>query len=133
LVPSLNQPGGNVTGMGVFNATLGAKRIELTKELMPGADGIAYLLNPSHPSSENESKRALAAARALGIELHVLNASTEYDLDTVFADVAKLRARVLVVSGEPFFDSKRDSLWHFLRDMPLLRSTLGANTSWLAG
>lgn len=119
--------------MGVFNATLGAKRIELTKELMPGADGIAYLLNPSHPSSENESKRALAAARALGIELHVLNASTEYDLDTVFADVAKLRARVLVVSGEPFFDSKRDSLWHFLRDMPLLRSTLGANTSWLAG
>src|SRR5947207_15229803 len=47
LVPSLNQPGGNVTGMGVFNATLGAKRIELTKELMPRAAGIAYLLNPS--------------------------------------------------------------------------------------
>jgi putative ABC transport system substrate-binding protein len=110
LVPSLNQPGGNVTGMGVFNATLGAKRIELTKELMPGAEGIAYLLNPSNPSSEIESKGALAAARALGIELHVLNASTEYELDTAFANVAKLRAGVLVVSGEPFFDSQRDRL-----------------------
>ncbi len=110
LVPSLNQPGGNVTGMGVFNATLGAKRIELTKELMPVADGIAYLLNPSNPSSEIESKGALAAARALGIELHVLNASTEYELDTAFANVAKLRAGVLVVSGEPFFDSQRDRL-----------------------
>jgi putative ABC transport system substrate-binding protein len=110
LVPSLNQPGGNVTGMGVFNATLGAKRIELTKELMPVADGIAYLLNPSNPSSEIESKGALAAARALGIELHVLNASTEYELDTAFAAVAKLRAGALVVSGEPFFDSQRDRL-----------------------
>src|SRR5260370_40122017 len=61
LVPSLNQPGGNVTGMGVFNATLGAKRIELAKEVMPAADGIAYLLNPSNPGSEIESKGALAA------------------------------------------------------------------------
>src|SRR6266566_8459482 len=110
LVPSLNQPGGNVTGMGSFNATLGAKRIELTKELMPRADGIAYLLNPSNPSSEIESKGALAAARALRIELHVLNASTEYELDTAFADVAKLRAGVLVVSGEPYFDSQRERL-----------------------
>src|SRR5260370_20485603 len=71
LVPSLNQPGGSVTGMGVFNATLGAKRIELAKEVMPAADGIAYLLNPSNPGSEIESKGALAAARALGIELHL--------------------------------------------------------------
>jgi putative ABC transport system substrate-binding protein len=110
LVPSLNQPGGNVTGMGVFNATLGAKRIELTKELKPIADGIAYLLNPSNPSSEIESKGALAAARALGIELHVLNASTEYELDAAFVAVAKLRAGVFVVSGEPFFDSQRDRL-----------------------
>jgi putative ABC transport system substrate-binding protein len=110
LVPSLNQPGGNVTGMGVFNATLGAKRIELTKELMPGVAGIAYLLNPSNPSSEIESKGALAAARALRTELHVLNASTEYELDTAFADVAKLRAGVLVVSGEPYFDSQRERL-----------------------
>ena len=110
LVPSLNQPGGNVTGMGVFNATLGAKCIELTKELMPGATGIAYLLNPSNPSSVIESKGALTAARALRIELHVLNASTENELDTALADVAKLRAGVLVVSGEPYFDSQRERL-----------------------
>jgi putative tryptophan/tyrosine transport system substrate-binding protein len=109
LVPSLNQPGGNVTGMGSF-ATLGAKRIELTKELMPRADGIAYLLNPSNPSSVIESKSALAAARALRIELHVLNASTEYELHTAFADVAKLRVGMLVVSGDPYFDSQRERL-----------------------
>ncbi len=110
LVPSLNQPGGNVTGMGSFNATLGAKRIELTKELMPRADGIAYLLNPSNPSSVIESNGALAAARALRIELHVLNASTEYEFHTAFADVAKLRVGMLVVSGDPYFDSQRERL-----------------------
>src|SRR6266566_7558938 len=110
LVPSLNQPGGNITGMAVFNATLAGKRVELTKELIPRAAGIAYLLNPSNPSSEIESKGALAAARALRIELHVLNASTEYELDTAFADAAKLRAGMLVVSGEPYFDSQRERL-----------------------
>src|SRR4029450_11058750 len=109
LVPSLNQPGGNVTGMGSF-ATLGAKRIEVTKELMPRHAGIPYLLNPSNPSSVIESKSALAAARALRIELHVLNASTEYELHTAFADVAKLRVGMLVVSGDPYFDSQRERL-----------------------
>jgi ABC-type uncharacterized transport system substrate-binding protein len=132
LVPSLNQPGGNVTGMGVFNATLGAKRIELTKELMPGAAGIAYLLNPSNPSSEIELKGALAAARALRIELHVLNASTEYELDTAFADAAKLRAGVLVVSGEPYFDSQRERLVSSATTMPMVPAFIIRTHLWAA-
>jgi putative ABC transport system substrate-binding protein len=110
LIPSLNQPGGNITGMAVFNATLGEKRIELTKELMPTVGVIGYLLNPSDQMSEFESKGALAAARALGIELLVLNASSENELDTAFSAVAKLDARALVVSGEPFFDSQRERI-----------------------
>jgi putative tryptophan/tyrosine transport system substrate-binding protein len=110
LVPSLNQPGGNITGMAVFNATLGEKRIELAKELIPTAGTIGYLLNPSNQMSEVESKGALAAARALGIELRILNATSENELDTVFAALAKLAAGVLVLSGEPFFDSQREKI-----------------------
>ena len=110
LIPSLNQPGGNITGMAIFNATLGAKRIELMKELMPTVGVIGYLLNPSDQMSEIETKGALAAARSLGIELHVLNASSENELDTAFAAIANLGIRALVVSGEPFFDSQRDRI-----------------------
>src|SRR5262249_15699541 len=73
----LKQAGGNITGMAVFNATLAGKRIELKKELMPTAAIIGYLLNPADQMSAIESKGALAAARALGIELEVLNASSE--------------------------------------------------------
>ena len=110
LIPSLNQPGGNITGMAIFNATLGEKRIELTKELMPTVGVIGYLLNPSDQMSEIESKGALTAAHSLGIELRVLNAKSENELDTAFAAVAKQGNRALVVSGEPFFDSQRERI-----------------------
>jgi putative tryptophan/tyrosine transport system substrate-binding protein len=110
LVPSLNQPGGNITGMAVFNATLAGKRIELMKELIPTAAVIGYLLNPADQMSAIESRGALAAARALGIELKVLNASSEDELETAFTAVAKLGAGALVVAGEPFFDSKRERI-----------------------
>jgi putative ABC transport system substrate-binding protein len=110
LVPSLNQPGGNITGMAVFNASLGKKRIELTKELMPTVGVIGYLLNPSHQASGIESQGALTAARALGIELRVLNASSEKELEAAFAATRKLGVGALVVSGEPFFDSQRERI-----------------------
>ena len=110
LVASLNRPGGNVTGMGVFNSTLGAKRLELLKEVMPSASIIAYLVNPTNPMAEIELKEAFAAASSLGIQLHVLNASTEHDLDVTFPALVKLRVRGLVVAGEPFFDSQRGRL-----------------------
>src|SRR5215469_5260037 len=110
LVPSLSRPSGNITGMAVFNAALAEKRIELMKELMPTVGVIGHLLNPSDQMSEIESKGALAAARALGIELRVFNASSENELDAAFAAVAKLSASALVVSGEPFFDSQRERI-----------------------
>jgi putative ABC transport system substrate-binding protein len=110
LVASLNRPGGNVTGMSTISTGLGAKRVELLKELVPAAAGIAYLVNPSNPSAEIYSKEAVTAASALGIQVHVLNASTERDLDEAFASLAKLGAGGLVVMGEPFFDSQRDRI-----------------------
>ena len=111
LVPSLNHPGGNITGMGIFNASLGAKRLELMKDLMPNAGVIGYLLNPAHQKSELEAKSVVAAANALGIDVRILNAKSESELETVFfGDLQGMRIGALVVSGEPFFDSQRDRI-----------------------
>jgi putative tryptophan/tyrosine transport system substrate-binding protein len=110
LVASLNRPSGNVTGMSTFTSALAAKRVELLKELVPAAVVMAYVLNPSNPSTDLESKEALPAASALGIELHVLNASTEQELNAAFAKLPSLRAGGVVVAPEPFFDSQRDRL-----------------------
>ena len=110
LVSSLSRPGGNITGMSAFNSELGPKRLELLKELVPTATTIAYLANPTNPIAEAELKAALAMASALSIQLHVLNASTDHELDAAFTAFDKLHAGGLVVAGEPFFDSKRDRL-----------------------
>jgi putative ABC transport system substrate-binding protein len=110
LVPSLNQPGGNITGMAIFNASLGAKRLELMKELMPNAGVIGYLLNPADQKSETESKSVVAAARSLGIDVRMLNAKSESELDSAFAGLQGMRVAALVVSGEPFFDSQRERI-----------------------
>jgi len=110
LVKSLNRPGGNVTGMSILISELAAKNVQLLKELMPPIEVIAYLVNPLSPGVELYTKQAAAAANALGITVHVLNASTDHDLDDAFASLAKIRAGGLVVPGEPFFDSHRDLL-----------------------
>ena len=107
LVPSLNRPGGNVTGMSLLNAELVAKTAQLLKEAVPAAAVIAFLVNPSGPSAEIFVKEAPATARALGIQISVLNASTEQDLDEAFASLGKLGAGGLVVPAEPFLDSQR--------------------------
>ena len=110
LVASLNRPGGNITGMNMFATELWMKVFELLKELVPAATVIAYLVNSSNPSAEVYSKAGVAAARALGIQVHVLNASGERDLEESFASLAKLGAGGLVVPNEPFFDSQRDRI-----------------------
>jgi putative tryptophan/tyrosine transport system substrate-binding protein len=110
LVASLNRPGGNITGMATFTSELGAKNIELLKELVPAAAVVAYLVNPSNPGAEMYAKKTVTAASALGIEVRVLNASTEHDLDEAFAFVAKAGVGGLVVPAEPFFDSQRDRI-----------------------
>jgi ABC-type uncharacterized transport system substrate-binding protein len=110
LVTSLNKPGGNVTGMSAFNADLAAKRIELMRQLIPNADSFAYLVNPSNQSVDLESSGVSQAAASLGLQVHMLNAKTEDDLTTAFAAVTKLKAGGLIVSGDPFFDSRRERL-----------------------
>ena len=110
LVASLNRPGGNITGMGVFTATLGAKGIELLKQAVPAASQMAYLVNPSNPSAEIEANEVLDAAKAIGIALQVFKASTDDELDAAFQAMGALRADGLAVAGESFFDSRRQKI-----------------------
>ena len=110
LVASLNQPGGNITGMSFLNFEIIGKSAQLLKELVPAAAAIAYLVNPSSPSAENYAKQVPTVASALGIRVPVLNASTEHDLDECFASFGKIGADALIVPAEPFFDSQRDRI-----------------------
>jgi putative ABC transport system substrate-binding protein len=111
LVANLNQPGGNITGVSILDVELGPKRLELLHELVPAANIIAALVNPSDPArAETISRDLQAAARALGLQLHVLHASTDRDFDTVFASLVQLRAGGLVIGGEPFFNSRSEQL-----------------------
>jgi putative ABC transport system substrate-binding protein len=107
LVASLSRPGGNVTGVTQTNVEVAPKRLELLHELLPTARVIALLVNPAEPAiAEPTAKEVLAAARTLGLELHVLNVSSESDFDGAFAKLIQLRAGGLVVSGGPFFISQ---------------------------
>ena len=111
LVASLNQPGANVPGVTSLLMVVGSKRLELLHELVPTARVMALLVNPANPNvAEINSKELEAAARTLGLELHVLNASTEGDLDAVFTKLAQLRAGGLVISPDPFFTSQSEQL-----------------------
>ncbi len=110
LIASLNHPGGNVTGIHMFSAALEPKKLELLHELVPKARVICALVNPTNPSAAIVSKDLEAAARAMGLQLHIIHASTEQDLDAVFANWAKLRADGLVVTSEAFFDSQRERI-----------------------
>jgi putative ABC transport system substrate-binding protein len=111
LVASLNRPGGNVTGVTSLLVPIGSKRLELLHELVPTARVMALLVNPANPTlAETNSKELQAAARTLGLELHVLNASTEGDFDAVFAKLPQLPAGGLVISPDPFFTSRSEQL-----------------------
>ena len=110
LVASLNRPGGNVTGMSLFASDLWAKSVELLKEFVPSSKTVAYLVNPSSPTLEIYSQGAAAAASALSVDIHLLNASTEQGLDEAFAGLVKLGVHGLVVPNEPFLDSRRDKI-----------------------
>jgi putative ABC transport system substrate-binding protein len=111
LVASLARPGGNVTGVTSLNTELGPKRLELLRELIPTATVVAVLVNPTSPSIAEPFLRALQpAARALGLQLYVLNASTERDFDTVFATFVQLRTGVLVIAPDALFISRSDQL-----------------------
>jgi putative ABC transport system substrate-binding protein len=111
LVAGFSRPGGNVTGVTQTNIEIAPKRLQLLHELVPTASVIALLVNPTNPAlAEHNTKEVQAAARTLGLELHVLNASTERDFDGVFAKLINLRAGGLVIGGDPFFISRIEQL-----------------------
>jgi putative tryptophan/tyrosine transport system substrate-binding protein len=111
LVASLARPGGNVTGVTQTNVEITPKRLELLHELLPAASVMALLVNPTDPTqAETTTRDVQGAARTLGLELHVLNASSERDFDGVFAKLIELRAGGLVIGGDPFFTSRIEQL-----------------------
>ena len=110
LVASLNRPGGNLTGDTILFDELGPKRLELMRELVPAATLVAVLVNPAYPTAETQSKDMQAAARTLGLEIHILHASTERDFDTAFATLVQLRAGALVIGNDSFFNSRSEQL-----------------------
>jgi putative tryptophan/tyrosine transport system substrate-binding protein len=110
LVAALNRPGGNVTGVSQFSTALEGKRLELLHELVPNAAVIAMLVNPTFPGTDSITNDMQIAARALGLKLKVLTASSEHDFDTAIASIVQLRAGALVVGSDPFFISRRDQL-----------------------
>jgi putative tryptophan/tyrosine transport system substrate-binding protein len=111
LVRSLNRPGGNVTGVTQTSVEIAPKRLQLLHELLPTASVVALLVNPANPAlAEPQSSAVLSAAHALGLELHVLNASTERDFEAVFAKLIELRAGGLVIGGDQLFTSRTERL-----------------------
>jgi putative tryptophan/tyrosine transport system substrate-binding protein len=106
LVASLNQPGGNLTGVTQLTVGLVPKEMEVLHELLPSAKTVALLVNPADPAiAEDQTSEAMSAAQMLGLELHVLKAGTEEQLDAVFANLSQLRAGGLVIGSEAFFTS----------------------------
>ena len=104
LVASLNRPGGNETGATSINVELGPKRLELMRELLPSVSSMALLVNPTTPALAEPSTRITqAAAHALGLELHVLQARNEHDFDPTFAKIAELRAQALIIAPDQLF------------------------------
>jgi putative tryptophan/tyrosine transport system substrate-binding protein len=109
-VASFNRPGGNITGIWMVSTVLAQKRMQLIRELLPKAELIALLVNPTSPVAEPQTRDAQAAADALGLKLSVLSAVTENDFDQVFATVVQQRADALFVSADPFLSSRREHL-----------------------
>jgi len=109
LVASLNRPGGNLTGMSLATAALGAKRLELLDRLVPKVAIIATLVNPDYQSTDQVGD-VQAAARTLGLQVHVLRASNEREIDAAFATLVEHRVDALLSGSNPFFESRREQL-----------------------
>jgi putative ABC transport system substrate-binding protein len=109
-VASMNRPGGNLTGVSNLNVELGPKRLELVRELVPTATVIALLVDPTGPNAVPLSRDMQAAARTLGLQLHILHASSERDFDTVFATLVQLKASALVIGNDGLFINRPEQL-----------------------
>jgi putative ABC transport system substrate-binding protein len=110
IVTSLNRPGGNITGVTPFLSVLGPKQVELLHELVPNATVIGMLVNPNFPDAKTQARNAQEAARALGRQIFVLNASNERDLERAFATFVQRGIGALLIGNDAFFNSHRAQL-----------------------
>jgi putative ABC transport system substrate-binding protein len=110
LVAGFARPGGNLTGVGFLTVELMPKRLELLSELVPQAGAFVLLVNPTNENAEHVVRDGQDAARAKGVQLTILKAASENEIDTAFATLAQLRAGALIVSPDPFFTSRREQL-----------------------
>ena len=110
LVPHLNKPGGNITGVSIMGQEMGPKRVELAHQLMPNASALAALVNPKYPLALAEGRDMQAAARSLGLQLAVLDASTVSEIDVAFADLARHNVDALLINTDPFLLGQREQI-----------------------
>ena len=110
LVASLNRPGGNMTGVTLLSVEVGPKLLELLHDVVPRATIMALLVNPTNANLETQSRNLQAAALKLGLQVHVLNASTERDFDAVFAKLHELRADALMIGQDVLFNTQSGQL-----------------------
>ena len=110
LVDSLSRPSGNATGVNIYLSHLGAKRLELLRELVPNAAVIGMLVNPNFPDAESQAKDVEEAARTLGQQVHVVNANSEGNFNQAFATFTEMKADALLISLDSFFLSRREQL-----------------------
>jgi len=109
-VASLNRPGGNATGVTILSVEVGPKLLELLREVVPSATIVALLINPTNPNAETQSRNLQAAALKLGLQVRVLQVSTERDFDAVFGKLRELPADALMISQDVFFNSRAEQL-----------------------
>jgi putative ABC transport system substrate-binding protein len=110
LVSSLNRPGGNITGVSFLTGTLVAKQFEVLHETVPKTALIGFLVNPTNPDADNETKSARAAAGSVGQNIAIVQARNDSELETAFAALVQQRAGALVICADPFFNNQRDKL-----------------------
>jgi putative ABC transport system substrate-binding protein len=117
-VASLNRPGGNITGASFFSSELGPKRLELLHQFVPKATAMAVFLNPARPNAQPDAKLLQAAAKSLGLELHVLDVRSDQDIDTAFASMADRHVEALLIGPDNFIFSRNAQIIVKLASMP---------------
>ena len=110
LVQSLNRPGGNATGVNLISTALGAKRLGLIRELLPAVHAVATLVNPTSALAMGQQSDLRQAARSISLDLHILPASSDRDVEAAFETMSKLSVEALLAGSDPFFNSRRDKI-----------------------
>jgi putative ABC transport system substrate-binding protein len=131
LVPSLSRPGGNMTGVTYLNVEVAPKLLELLHEVIPTATTVAALVNPTNPNADTLAESLQVAARTLGLQLHVLKASTEPEIETAFVTLAELRVSGLVIPSDVFIITHEERLaaWAFRQRLPAIFQTCALATA----